>query len=304
MRHLLLPALLYLLSLTLAAGQPQPGTSAARPSLAELRQQLDQLAQAAQGRVGVAATLLETGETVAVRGTERFPMQSVYKFPIGMATLHQVDAGKLRLDQSVQVRKPDYVSDRQHSPIRDNHPDGVTLPLTDLLRYAVSESDGSASDVLMRLAGGSAGIETYLRSLGVRGVRVINTEQELGRTPAVQYANWAQPAELVALLRAVQQGRGLSPTSRTLLLRLMTETPTGLRRLKALLPPGTLVAHKTGSSGTVDGLTAATNDVGLLTLPNGQHIAIAVLVADAKADEATRDAVIARIAKAVWDYWQ
>jgi beta-lactamase class A len=83
----------------------------------------------------------------------------------------------------------------------------------------------------------------------------------------------------------------------------MTETPTGLKRLKGLLPEGTVVVHKTGTSSTVNGVTAATNDVGLVTLPNGHHLAIAVFVSDAKADMATREAAIAKISRAVWDEW-
>lgn len=59
--------------------------------------------------------------------------------------------------------------------------------------------------------------------------------------------------------------------------------------------------HKTGSSGTRDGVTAATNDIGLITLPDGRRLAIAIFISDSKADDATRDAVIARIAKAAYD---
>lgn len=83
----------------------------------------------------------------------------------------------------------------------------------------------------------------------------------------------------------------------------MTETPTGLNRIKGLLPAGTVVAHTTGTSRTVDGVTAATNDVGLVTLPNGQHLAIAVFVSDSMADDATREEVIAKVARATWDEW-
>jgi beta-lactamase class A len=83
----------------------------------------------------------------------------------------------------------------------------------------------------------------------------------------------------------------------------MTQTPTGLKRIKGLLPAGTVVAHKTGSSGTVNGLTAATNDVGLITLPNGKHLAVAVFVSDSTANDAAREEVIARVARATWDEW-
>jgi hypothetical protein len=58
--------------------------------------------------------------------------------------------------------------------------------------------------------------------------------------------------------------------------------------------------HKTGTSGTEHGVTFATNDVGLITLPDGRRLSLAVFVTDSKADEATRDAVIARIAKAAY----
>jgi len=49
------------------------------------------------------------------------------------------------------------------------------------------------------------------------------------------------------------------------------------------------------------GITAATNDIGIITLPNGRHLAIAVFVSDSPTDEVTREGVIARIAKAIWD---
>ncbi|MBO0938332.1 class A beta-lactamase [Fibrella sp. HMF5335] len=287
-----------------SAAQHTAAPSAKTKSLQNLRQQLDQYTQLAQGRVGMAATVLETGESVSIRGDERFPMQSVYKFPIGMAVLHQVDQGKVTLDQLCHVDKSEYVGRQQHSPLRDSLPNGSDIRIGDLLRYAVSQSDGSASDVLMHLAGGPMAVMAYLKSLAIRNIRVMNTEKELGQDNAVQYANWATPTDMVSLLKALQQGRGLSPASRAFLLRLMTETPTGPNRLKGLLPPATVVAHKTGSSGTLANLTAATNDVGLITLPNGHHLAIAVFVSDSKADTPTREAVIANLAKVVWEHWR
>jgi beta-lactamase class A len=89
-----------------------------------------------------------------------------------------------------------------------------------------------------------------------------------------------------------------------LVLKFMIESTPGAKRLKGLLPAGTIVAHKTGTSGTEkNGITAATNDIGIITLPSGRHVAIAVFVSDSPADEATREGVIARIVKAVWDKW-
>lgn len=266
----------------------------------ELRARIEQIAAAARGRVGASVLLIETGETISHNVAGRFPMQSVYKLPIAMAALARVDAGALKLDQRVRVETAEYVGANQRSPLRDEHPNGAEVSVGELLRLAVSESDGTASDVLLRLVGGAGEVMKYLRSLGVRGVIVRDTEREIGRDRAVQYRNWATPASAVNLLRALHEGRGLSQQSRTLLLRLMTETPTGLKRIKGRLPAGTPVAHKTGTSGTRDGVTAATNDIGIISLPDGRHLSVAVFVADARADQATREDVIARIAEAAW----
>lgn len=303
-KYILLTLTLFVAISLSAQSISTPSPLPKRNSIDSLRNQLEQIAHSAEGRVGVAATVLETGQLVALNGDKQFPMQSVYKMPIGMTVLQQVDRRKLRLNQVVHVEEKEYVSERQHSPLRDKYPKGADVSVGDLLQYAVSESDGSASDVLLRLVGGPQVVMTCLKKLGVNGVIVANTEKEIGGDNAVQYRNWAKPIEAVSLLQAVQESRGLSKSSQALLIRLLTETETGLQRLKGQLPAGTIVAHKTGTSWTIDGLTAATNDVGLITLPNGHHIAIAVFVADAKTDQATREGVIARIAKAVWDHWK
>ena len=317
MKRILLTYALLLLSLTLACSSggatqtnnlptkpsDSPVASTAQKQDSEVQTKLEQIASAAKGRVGVAAVVLETGETVSLNPQDHFPMQSVYKLPIGMAVMKQVDAGKIRLEQKVRVTKSDFVSAGQYSPIRDQNPNGVDLSVSELLRFAISESDGTASDVLMRLAGGRVAVQTYLTDLPITDMIVLNTEKELGQDWRAQYRNSASPEAAVALLRALHERRGLSETSQSLLLKLMTESNTGPKRLKGLLPARTVVAHKTGTSGTENGITAATNDIGIITLANGRHIAIAVFVSDSPADEVTREGVIAKISKAVWDKW-
>jgi beta-lactamase class A len=266
----------------------------------ELRKQIEQIAAAAKGRVGVAAEVLETGQAISLSPHEHFPMQSVYKLPIGMAVLAQVDNGKLTLDQLVRVEKSDFVHSGQRSPIRDKNPNGVELSLRELLRYAVSESDGTASDVLLKLVGVDA-VTRYLNELGINEIIIANSEKEIGQDWETQYRNWASPAASIQLLRSLQERRGISEASQQLLFKFMIETPTFPTRLKGLLPKTAVVAHKTGSSGGNNGITAATNDIGIVTLPNGRHLAIAVYVSDSPADLVTREKVIAQIAKAIWD---
>ena len=267
-----------------------------------LRDSVIQIAALAKGHVGVSAMLLETGETVAaLNPRDQFPMQSVYKLPISMAVMQQVDVGKIKLEQKVAVTKSDFVRAGQHSPIRDRNPDGAEITVSELIRFAIADSDGTASDVLMKLAGGSQAVQKYLTDLPVNDLIVLNTEKEIGQDWQVQYRNFSTPDAAVALLRALHEKRGMSESSQAIILKYLVESTPGAKRLKGLLPAGTTVAHKTGTSGAREGVTAATNDIGIITLPNGKHLAIAVFVSDSPTDEATREGVIAKIAKSVWD---
>ena len=229
-------------------------------------------------------------------------MQSVYKLPIAMAILHAVEQRRLSLSQNAEFRLSDLISPGQHSPLRDEHPQGgVEASVNDLLRLAVSESDGVACDILLRTLGGPSVVDAYVKSLGIAGISIRDTEKTLGMDVRAQYRNYVQPGAMVALLRLIADRSPLSPGHTELLLRWMTDTDTGEHRLKGLLPQNTIVAHKTGTSGQDNGITHATNDVGLITLPNGSKLAIAVFVADSPQTESVRERVIAQIARAIWD---
>ncbi|HEX7723827.1 MAG TPA: class A beta-lactamase [Pyrinomonadaceae bacterium] len=299
--------LVLLLSLGGCSGKSASTSTAARTDSSNAQpnpsqQEITEIASLAKGRVGVSAMVLETGETVAaLNSQDHFPMQSVYKLPISMAVMKQADAGKTKLEQKLKIAKEDYVGGAAHSPIRDRYRNGAELMVNELLRFALSESDGTASDVLMKLAGGHGAVQSYLTELGIKDMIVLDTEQSFTQDHSLQYRNFASPDAAVALLRALYEHRGLSESSQALVLKFMTESTTGPKRLKGLLPVGTNVAHKTGTSGTENGITAATNDIGIIILPNGKHLAIAVFVSDSPADEATRESTIAKIAKAVWD---
>ena len=304
-------ALLTICSCNTAAPRQNLATSSPTPSQQtkptnkqddELRIQIEQIASVAKGRVGVAAEILETKQSISLNPHEHFPMQSVYKLPIGMAVLAQVDNGRLLLEQRVRVEKGDFVRVGQHSPIRDKNPRGVELSIKELMRFAVSESDGTASDVLLDLIGADM-VNKYLNALGINELVVANSEKEIGQDWETQYRNWASPHGALQLLRSLHERRGISEQSQQLLYKFMTETPTGPKRLKGRLPKTAVVVHKTGTSGSSGGVTAATNDIGLVRLPNGRTLAIAVFVSDSPANLETREKVIAEVAKAIWDKW-
>jgi beta-lactamase class A len=268
---------------------------------AQLNRDIKQIAREARALVGVSCSLPGLVLDCNLNANERLPMQSVYKFPIGIAILHAVEQGQLTLSEPVPFLPSDAVLPGQHSPLRDMHPHGgVTVPLQELLRLAVSESDGTASDILLRILGGPVVVDRYIRSLGVQGIAVVDTEKTLGNDGKAQYRNTSTPAAMVRLLRLIAEDRLLTSDHTALLLRLMTESDTSNARIKGLLPPNTEVAHKTGTSGEDRGLTHATNDVGLITMRNGEKLAIAVMIKDSPASEGVRERVIARITKAVW----
>src|SRR5205809_7120440 len=252
-----------------------------------LRIQFEKISASATGSVSVAVQLLESGETASLHGDEHFTMHSVYKLPISMAVLQRVDRGELKLDQLVKVEPSDFVRKGMYSPVRDKYPDGTELSIAELLRYTICESDGSTSDVLMKLIGGPGKVMLFLEGIHVPDIQVVNYEREIGRDWETQYRNWATPKGGLALLAALQSQRGLSAESQALLLKLMTEAIPGAKRLKGQLPAGTVVAHKTGTGGTQNGITSATNDIGIITLPDGRHLAAAAFLSDSAADDNT-----------------
>ena len=282
---------------------PSPPTPIQTQCAADsLQRQMEEIARVNQGPVGVAATLIETGQTVTLNGDRRFAMQSVYKLPIAMAILTRVDNKSLTLDQKVEIKPKDYVSRREHTIALD-YPKGANLTITELLDYMIAESDGTACDALLRLLGGPEAATKYVRELKINDITIATYEADMFADPSVASQNWSTPPAMVEVLRLLQSGNVLSANSRQLLLDLMIKSRPGPKRIKGLLPPEMQVAHKTGTSGTRNGVTATTNDVGLITLPNGQHLAIAVFVSESKANLPTREAVIAKIARAATDCW-
>lgn len=267
-----------------------------------LQQKIQAIAAGAQGRVSVACSLPDTALNCDLNPQAHPPMQSVFKLPLAIAALHLVERGKFALDQPIRFRADDRILPHAYSPLQDKYPEAeVDIPLRELLRLAVSLSDNVAADIVLRLAGGPAAVDGYIRSLGVEGFQLRDGEHELHRDEAAQYRNWFEPRGAVELLRIIAERSPLNAAHTRLLLDWMTASGPGARRIKGELPPDTVVMHKPGTSGTRNGVAAATNDIGLIVLPDGRRLAMAVFVTDSRADDAAREAVIARIAKAVYE---
>jgi beta-lactamase class A len=277
-------------------------TSPARAQHPVLRATIARLATETSAKVGVALRVLETNDTLSYHNRQPYPMMSVFKLAIAMQVLHEVDRGHLRLAQQQFLTKADLPGDT-HSPLRDKYPGGnVRVSIQELLTYMVTVSDNNACDILLRLVGGPAKLTAYVRQLGVRPFVAEVSEAQMAAAWANQYRNWSYPSTQVDLLAQVYHRTALSQASSSLLWQLLLDTSVGPQRIKGLLPAGTPVAHRTGTSGTnAEGLSPALNDAGVITLPNGQHVALTVFVADSQYDTASWELLIATIARAVYD---
>jgi beta-lactamase class A len=324
------------LALGLAACEPaMPTTGATTPPLdaALLDKEIATIAERAQpAMLEVAVQNLDGGEMWAWNGDRAFPLQSVFKAPLGAAVLAQVDAGKLSLDEVVTLAEKDISP--PFSPIADAWPETATYTVRELLVRAVGASDNTAADVLMRRIGGPGAVTAWLRSKRVMEIRVDRYERELQPEihgmasfriawkggPAFEAARDSLPEDIrrlataryladprdtatasgaLTFLRMLALGELLSPRSTALLLRIMTDSPTGARRLKAGLPPGARLAHKTGTSGTDLGVTPAVNDIGIVTLKDGRRYAVVVFMTGSRQDAAARDKTFADIMRVI-----
>ena len=265
-----------------------------------LHRRLAEIAKQARDNVYVSCSLPGVELDCDLHSHGHPPMQSTFKFPLALAVLHEVELGRLQLDQPVRF----FRSDRSvtFSPLQDEFPNAdVDVPLRKIIQLSVETSDNTATDMELRLIGGPSVLQKYLDSLGLSAIHQQDSEHTLHGDQKLQYRDYAEPSAMVALLRLFADHSPLNPEHTAILNEWMLGASSGPKRIKGLLPAGTPVAHKTGSSGLEWGMIPATNDVGLITLPDGRRLALAVYVTNAHADQDACERVIASIAKEVYD---
>lgn len=248
----------------------------------EIIKQLDLLTQQAKGKLCVYAYHFEDSASINYYGDEMCVQQSVFKFPIALAVLEKIDKGDFSLQHKIHITAKD-MQQETWSPLRDSFPNGnINVTFENLLKYMVSQSDNIACDVLIHHLGKAKSIEKFVRKFDIDDIKIRYNEEKMQKNWKNQYKNIGTPKAYVQLLQQFYDGKIISKPSTDFLYKVMVETTTGKNRIVNLLPENCIVAHKTGSSGTnKDGMTAATNDVGIITLPNGKHIGIVIFVQDA-----------------------
>ncbi len=248
----------------------QPASAASSPSLSALEQQLNYMVAGKSADVGIAALDLTTGESINVKGDTPFPMASTVKVAVAAAYLTQVDHGRRTMLDTIG-------KDRAR----------------DLMSRMLVHSDNRATDLLIKDLGGPGAIQDWLNFHGFSGIRVDRNIAKLLSDPRDLWdrRDSSTPLAMVELLRRLDRGNVLSASSRRTLLEFMSQCQTGKNRMKALLPQGTRVEHKTG---TLNGLS---DDVGFVTMPDGRRVAIAIFTRGGS----DRPRTIAETARALYD---
>ncbi|OOV16830.1 class A beta-lactamase, subclass A2 [Flavobacterium sp. LM4] len=269
----------------------------------ELREKLDQIILGKNATVGISIKNIEDKDTLSINGKLKAPLMSVFKFHIALAVLSQVDHGKLSLDQKIFIKKKDLLPDTW-SPIREDFPEGnIYLTLDKLLRYTVSHSDNNGCDILINLVGGTKTVQKFINKQGIKDF-VIKVNEEQMQSWENLYVNTSTPLATTELLEKFYKGAVLKENTTKYLYQIMVETSRGLTWMKAGLPEGTELAHRTGISGTNDNnLRVALNDVGIVKLPNGKHFILSVYLKEITESKEDTEKIIADITKATWEYF-
>jgi beta-lactamase class A VEB len=179
------------------------------------------------------------------------------------------------------------------------------LTIRQIIEYTVSQSDNIGCDILLRLIGGTNAVESFLKANHFANISIKANEEQMHEDWSIQYQNWATPTAINNLLIHAYNNTNqlLSPKSHEFIWKVMRETRTGSNRSKGQLPPNTVVAHKTGTSGINNGIFVATNDVGVITLPTGRLIFISVFVADSRENAENNEKIISDISKLAREYY-
>jgi beta-lactamase class A len=305
--------------------------SASAADIAPLRKQIEQTLPRARGEVGVAIKHLESGTEILINADKKYPMASTYKLPVLVELFYQRAAGKLSLEDQIQIQPSDIhigsgymvaVFDAPFFPIN----------IHNLINMAMRVSDNSAADILLNRVQ-AANVTERMKTLGLDSIRVDRSTLEMildqsgldyskyGALPAREVRKMldaidgvaaaradeqfnkvdkdtAKPSDMNRLLEMLHRGEIVDRAASDQIIAILKECQTGTARIRGLLPPETDVAHK---SGTISG---SINDTGIVFLPsNAGHLAVTVFMRNTKANTAARERVIAEVTRYAYDYF-
>jgi beta-lactamase class A len=302
-------------SQTSAPQRSKPAAAAARPAPPApqyIRDRVNELGRGFDGRVGIAVRSIDEGWSAGWKANELYPQQSCSKLWVSITAMDAVDKGKLTLDDQVTLTRDDLTLFHQPIAAAILGTGTYTTTLGDLMVRAITTSDNTANDKLMRVAGGPAAVRSMIAAKHLGAIRFYNGERALqSRIAGLMWSpaystgtafsearnalpltirraafdryvadpyDGAAPSAVVSALARLKRGELLSPASTQKLLDIMSHTKTGANRLKGGLAPGWVLNHKTGTGQELAGQQAGYNDIGILTGPDGKSYAVAVMI--------------------------
>lgn len=299
---------------------------------AELNGEIRSLGREFSGEVGIAVKSVDDGWTASWMPDRLYPQQSVSKLWVAITALDAVDTGRVNLNDRVTLTRSDLTL--FHQPIRSKVLNGGhTTTLAELLEEALTKSDNTANDKLMRSVGGPDAVRRMIAAKKLGSIRFFDGERSLqskiaGLTWSQSYSigsaffearnalpmairraafnryvadpyDGATAGAIVDALARLKKGELLSPESTARLLRIMGNTRTGPNRLKGGLSPGWSLSHKTGTGQVLGSVQAGYNDIGILTAPDGRSYSVAVMIRKTSTPLATRMTLMNNVVRAV-----
>src|SRR6476661_3186720 len=311
---------------------PTP-TPRAVPAPQFIRDRVNELGRAFDGRVGIAVRSVDDGWSTGWKADELYPQQSVSKLWVSITALDAVDRGKVRLDDKVTLDRDDITLFHQPIAALIRKSGAYTTTLDDLMFKAITTSDNTCNDKLMRSVGGPDAVRAMIAAKHLGAIRFYNGERALQSkiagliwSPSYSIGNafydardalpkavrdaafnryvedpydGAAPSAIVSALARLKRGELLSPESTRKLLWIMGNTKTGANRLKGGLKPGWTLSHKTGTGQVYGPWQAGYNDIGVLTAPDGKSYTVAVMIKKTSVPLPTRMTLMNNVVRAV-----
>ena len=249
------------------------------------------------------AVIIDRKDTVEVNGNRAFPMLSVYKFPIAVALGDYLRMSS-ELSPDILTITPTDLKPATYSPMREKYEgeDTIQLPLYDIMAYALQQSDNNASDILLKIMGGTENAMLSLKRLGIENINVVSTEAEMYEDNQLCYKNTSTPIAMARLLDSFDHNFNDMYTRN--MKQLMENCATGVNRLaRPLAGTNAVLGHKTGTGFSLpDGRLMAINDAGYVHLPNGRSYSIAVFIENSGYDMEQTEEIIAKISEIIYQH--
>ena len=314
------------------APAPQPRIFPAPQPPAYLRDRIFELGRDFNGRVGIAVKSVDEGWMATWKAEDLYPQQSVSKLWVAITALDAVDKGRVELDDRVTLTRGDLTLFHQPIAALVRKDGGHRMTLGELMFKAITTSDNTCNDKLMRSVGGPDAVRAMIRAKDLGAIRFYDGERSLqskiaGLTWSQSYSignafyaarnalpyslrraafdryvedpyDGAAPSAIVNALARLKKGELLSPASTARLLRIMGNTKTGPNRLKGGLKAGWTLSHKTGTGQVLRGAQAGYNDIGILTAPDGRSYSVAVMIKKTSTPLSTRMTLMNNVVRA------